>query len=150
MYFLFYLHIVGFVHENNRDDRDQNVRVDFQAIQDYEKTMFLPNGTWQKQFIKCSQTRMGKKWGCQMLNAYDHASITHYPEKISDDFSKSIITSKKICGNKTCDIGQRERLSKLDIKDIEALYECGKRFKSFAKLQITMDFRVLAYLCFND
>ena len=57
---------------------------------------------------------------------YDHASVTHYPEKIDKDFSRPIISSKKLCGNKTCIIGQREELSRLDLKDIETLYECGK------------------------
>ena len=60
--------IVGFMHENNRDDRDDYIKVDFEAIQEYEKSMYLPNGTWQNQFLKCSFTRVGRKWGCRTMN----------------------------------------------------------------------------------
>ena len=121
------MNILGFTHENNRDDRDEHINVNFTAIQEYEKSMFFPNGTWQREFTKCGFTRIGRKWGCRTLTTYDHYSITHYPAVMGVDNPYTIITSKDLCGNKTCIHGQRERLSQLDIRDIELLYQCGSK-----------------------
>ena len=119
--------ILGFTHEHNRNDRDQHIFVDFNRIQQYEQNMFLPNGTWQKEFIKCNATRIGKKWGCRTMTSYDHESITHYPGTIGEINPQTVITPKVSCGNESCKLGQREKLSSLDIKGIEILYQCGMK-----------------------
>ena len=112
--------------------------------------MFFPNGTWQREFTKCGFTRIGRKWGCRTLTTYDHYSITHYPGVIGEDSPHTIITSKDLCGNKTCVHGQRERLSQLDIKDIELLYQCGKTSKSldYAYQVILQNGEVMSILYF--
>ena len=91
--------------------------------------MFLPNGTWQKRYIKCNLTRLGQKWGCRVMNPYDYSSITHYPAFLGERNPKRVITPKSQCGNQNCTLGQRHQLSRIDIKDIEMVYDCGKKTK---------------------
>ena len=114
------------MHENNRDDRDGFIEVNFNAIKEFEQDMFLPNGTWQKRYIKCNFTRLGRKWGCRVMNTYDYLSITHYPAFLGEGNPKQVITPKSQCTDQNCTLGQRQQISRIDIKDIETIYECGK------------------------
>ena len=123
------MHTIGFVHEQNRSDRDAFIDVDFDEIEKFERDEGWPNGTWTKQFMKCNYTRIGKKYGCKILNEYDKESITHYPAVIGESNPRKIIKSKLPCGIEGCNFGQRIGLSDGDIADIEALYQCSMKYK---------------------
>ena len=128
------MHAVGFVHEQTRSDRDNFIHVDFDEIAQFEKDDGWPNGTWAKQFIKCNYTRIGRKYGCRVLNTYDKDSITHYPAVIGESNPRTIITSKVPCGVGGCNFGQRVGLSDGDIADIEKLYQCSLKYQQFKGL----------------
>ena len=50
----------------------------------------------------------------------------HYPTHLGKN-NRTIITVKNgFCDGSKCKIGQREELSKLDVDDIQQLYNCGK------------------------
>ena len=119
------MHVVGFVHEHTRNDRDEYIKVDFEAIKMFEKDEGWPNGTWASQFKLCNTTRIGRRWGCKVLNPYDLNSITHYPDVIGENNPRRIIFNKTSCGENGCNIGQRLHLSSLDVADIEKLYGCS-------------------------
>ena len=116
-------------HEQSRNDRDVFIDVDFAAIMEFEKSEGWPNGTWVKQFLKCNETRFGRKWGCKILNKYDYGSITHYPSMLGQRNPRKIIENKLPCGEEGCNFGQRFTLSSLDVSDLEKLYQCSKYTK---------------------
>ena len=75
----------------------------------------------------CNETKIGLNYGCKFHNPYDLESISHYPTNILDTNFEVIKVKNGSCkdgGN--CKIGQRVRLSKIDILDIANLYNCGK------------------------
>ena len=123
------MHAIGFMHEQNRSDRDAIINIDFDEIENYERDEGWPNGTWAKQFIKCNYTRIGRKYGCKILNSYDKQSITHYPATLGESNPRTIITSKVPCGEEGCNFGQRVGLSNGDIADIEKLYQCSIKYQ---------------------
>ena len=120
--------ILGFYHEQSRYDRDSYVKINFENIKKDGKSNF-----YKRQY---------QDW--QSITPYDYCSVMHYSEKafakvnhkmISDQivqfpsFKKWGLTTieplkplKLKCGK----IGQRKRLSKLDWKKINLMYNCRK------------------------
>ena len=54
-------------------------------------------------------------------NYYDYDSIMHYGPFL-EGTNTMVIKSKPLCNDKPCTIGQRKRLSLIDIKDIISCY----------------------------
>jgi len=101
-----FMHILGFLHEHQRQDRDR-----------YLKVTLLPS-YGALDYRKDERGRI--------LTPYDPESITHYgPDeciKINSDHPKS--TNMKL-------IGQREKLSKLDIEQINLNYPVASSMSVF-------------------
>lgn len=100
------MHILGFHHEQSRPDRDSYITVNYQNIKPHE----------EDQFTKYH-------WGSQILNQnipYDYNSIMHYSATAFSNNGKPTIVPKKP-GAK---IGQREKLSDIDVREIRAYYSC--------------------------
>jgi len=103
------LHILGFYHEQSRPDRDSYVTIH------YENIKRDPPNTVDN-FKKY-------QWGIDVLNQntpYDYGSIMHYR---TDEFSRNrqpTIVPKR----EGVIIGQRERLSPIDIAEVRAYYRC--------------------------
>jgi len=103
------LHSLGFYHEQNRYDRDTYVDIHMSNI---------PSAR-QDDFAKLSSNRM-----TTLGTAYDYSSIMHYSAYIfAVDGSKPTITPKANLA-KGQQMGQRLRLSDLDVKRIQLLYGC--------------------------
>ena len=113
------MHVAGFLHEQNRNDADDYIEIDYDAIKQVEMDDFLRSGSLLKQFRKCNETKIGKKWGCRRINNYDGDSILHYPSVAGHENPKTVFTSKKKChNNRDCEYGQRKGLSPGDVEDI--------------------------------
>ena len=117
--------MIGFLHEQNRNDRDDYIEVDYDAIEEIEQQNYLRPGSLQRQFKKCNLTKAGKKWGCKRINKYDLESILHYSNTYLDTLAPKIFKAKVKCDGIECNYGQRDGLSPLDVSDIEELYKCG-------------------------
>ena len=117
----------GFIHEHQRNDRDDYINVDYEEIQQAEKDDYLPKGTLVKNYWKCNRTKFGKTWGCRTpVGKYDTGSITHYGKNVGTLQPREVISAKKgACGPNGCKFGQRMELSPRDINDIAELYKCG-------------------------
>lgn len=95
------MHALGFVHEHMRPDRDQYVNVSSR------------NSANCKKYLEGRLDTSGTK--------YDYASIMHYPEgacgiQVRDPSKRRVV-------------GNRQRLSPLDIKEINEIYpETGPKF----------------------
>ena len=98
------LHVLGFWHEQSRLDRDDYVTVKWENI--YPKK--------EKNFKKYSMNVFNEK--------YDYGSIMHYG---THAFSRDGISPTIIPKEKNVYIGQRTKLSKIDISKINKLY-CQK------------------------
>ena len=110
---------IGFYHEHSRVDRDSFIDVDMEAIHNYEV-----QNHWQKDYYG-QNYRMCNTRDCRAHNYYDYDSIMHYGPFL-EGTDIMVIKSKQVCNGKPCAIGQRKRLSLIDIKDIISLYGCGK------------------------
>ncbi|TWW69179.1 Low choriolytic enzyme [Takifugu flavidus] len=99
------MHALGLHHEHTREDRDQYVTIEWEHI------------------LKGKEKNFSIKKGNTLNLPYDLKSIMHYGEWF---FSKD---GKRTLSPKTSerDIGQRERLSKLDIQRLNKLYHCDER-----------------------
>ncbi|XP_069077874.1 embryonic protein UVS.2-like [Pleurodeles waltl] len=99
------MHALGFLHEQNRSDRDDYVKIMFEYIE----AGSLPN------FIKQTTNNLGLE--------YDYSSVMHYGSYAFSTIygQKTIIPTK----NPTAEIGQRIGVSNLDIAKINQLYKCG-------------------------
>ena len=93
-------HVLGFTHEHNRDDREEYLDVDYDAIELVEKSDFRI-GHYLGRYKKCSLSKLGKKYGCKKINSYDGNSISHYPPILGDIQPKKIFISKKKCNGQT-------------------------------------------------
>jgi len=99
-----FMHSLGFFHEHTRTDRDKYVTIEWDNIPD----------DWVHNFYKCNQ----RGAGCNDLKVgYDYGSIMHYGRQLK---GKTAIRSKKI----GVSIGQRKRMSRLDIQGIKEYYGC--------------------------
>ena len=115
------------MHEQNRNDREDYIEVDYDAIRQVEEADGMLNQKLRKQFRKCSLTKTGKRWGCKRIGNYDGNSILHYPKVFGDELPTKIFTPIRNCTNGECDYGQRKELSPGDVRDIESLYKCGMK-----------------------
>ncbi|XP_055087525.1 astacin-like metalloendopeptidase [Periophthalmus magnuspinnatus] len=97
------LHALGFYHEHTRMDRDSYINI-------------IKNN-----IIKGTEQNFVKRHGDTLNVPYDTASILHYGSAyFSSNGSPTIVplhTAK--------DMGQRERLTQLDILRVRLLYQCG-------------------------
>ena len=50
------MHVAGFLHEQNRNDADDYIEIDYDAIKQVEMDDFLRSGSLLKQFRKCNET----------------------------------------------------------------------------------------------
>jgi len=99
-----FMHSLGFFHEHTRTDRDDYVTIEWDNIPE----------DWVHNFYKCDK-RYG---GCNDLNVgYDYGSIMHYGRML---MGKTAIRSKRM----GVSMGQRKRMSRLDIQGIKEYYEC--------------------------
>ncbi|CAN9498573.1 unnamed protein product [Ophioblennius macclurei] len=97
------LHALGFKHEHTRSDRDNYVQIVWNNIE----RMSAYN------FEKSDTNNLGV--------TYDYSSIMHYgPTAFSINGGKTIIPTR----NPHARIGQRDRLSPLDIQKLNKLYRC--------------------------
>ena len=117
--------LIGFLHEQNRNDRDDYIEIDYDAIEEIEQEHYLRSGSLRHQFKKCNLTKIGKRWGCKRINKYDLESILHYSNTYLDTLAPKIFKAKVKCDGIECNYGQRNGLSPLDVSDIEELYKCG-------------------------
>ncbi|XXF77240.1 M12 family metallopeptidase [Myxococcaceae bacterium GXIMD 01537] len=97
------LHTLGFWHEQSRPDRDQYVTIRFENIVRGAESQFTP---------ATDATTQGLP--------YDYGSIMHYGSDFFTANGKPTIVPKKA----GVQIGQRERLSPLDIQSLNKLYGC--------------------------
>ncbi|EDS31597.1 metalloproteinase [Culex quinquefasciatus] len=100
------MHALGFLHEQNRSERDNWVTIMTQNIQ---------RGT-ENNFAKAS-AKTTTAFGVQ----YDYGSVMHYSTNaFSANGKPTIVAKKNFSGN----IGQRDGFSSLDIRKINLMYKC--------------------------
>ncbi|XP_042359235.1 low choriolytic enzyme-like [Plectropomus leopardus] len=97
------LHALGFYHEHNRSDRDQHVRIDWDNVNEY----FVYN--------------FQKKNTNNLNTPYDYSSVMHYGRTAFGKYGAETIIP---IPDSSVPIGQRERLSEIDILRINRLYKC--------------------------
>ncbi|XP_052863722.1 hatching enzyme 1.2-like [Anopheles cruzii] len=100
-------HALGFLHEQNREDRDGFVTIRHENIK---------AGT-ASNFDK-AQTGSTNNFGVQ----YDYGSIMHYSENAFSSNGKPTIVAKRSGGNK---MGQRSGFSASDLTKVRAMYKCS-------------------------
>lgn len=100
------LHAVGFMHEQNREERDGFVFIRSQNIESGRERNF-------------EKARKGDTSGFGV--AYDYGSVLHYSPVAFSKNGQPTIEAKM----KTSEVmGQRERLSRKDIEKINKMYKC--------------------------
>ncbi|VIO92079.1 Nematode astacin protease 4, putative [Brugia malayi] len=105
------MHAVGFFHEQSRPDRDEYIEIMWQNVM---------RGA-EDQFDKQSLRHLDI-----LSEPYDYSSIMHYgPYAFSGNGRRTIIALKPGAG----EMGQRESLSKIDIRKINKLYSCSRKSK---------------------
>ncbi|XP_060784593.1 high choriolytic enzyme 1 [Neoarius graeffei] len=98
------MHVLGFVHEQSRSDRDRYVTILWENIIEGQKHNF-------------------KKYETNNLNTiYDYDSVMHYGRYAFSEDGLPTITPKP---DPNIPIGQRDGPSRLDIHKINLLYNCG-------------------------
>lgn len=100
------LHAVGFLHEQNREDRDTFVTIITKNIrQGYEAN-----------FAKAKQ---GETSAFGII--YDYGSVLHYSAKSFSKNGEPTIVAKQSTNEK---MGQREGFSKKDVEKLNKMYNC--------------------------
>ena len=102
-------HTIGFYHEQSRPDRDNYVRV---------KLYNAKSGTWPN-FAKYSRDYIDTR-GVE----YDYGSIMHYRANAFSSNGMDTVIPIVAEGEEVPIIGQRLKLSKLDIAMARAMYHC--------------------------
>lgn len=99
------MHAAGFYHEQNRDDRDQFIKINYDNIIEAEK------GNFQKE-------------GGSKLTGYDYCSIMHYGKNAFINGPGASIECVSSFNSDLCNkcIGQRDGFSPHDLLGIEQLY----------------------------
>uniref|UniRef100_A0AAQ4RK95 Metalloendopeptidase n=1 Tax=Gasterosteus aculeatus aculeatus TaxID=481459 RepID=A0AAQ4RK95_GASAC len=97
------LHALGFYHEHTRMDREEHVTVLTDNIMEGKEINFQ------------------KHWGNTLGLSYDVLSILHYG---SDFFSANGLPTI-VPLNSVADMGQREKMTPLDVRRVVLLYACG-------------------------
>ena len=112
-------HVVGFWHEQARPDRDSYVQILNENIDEGQEKHFEKRNTFTIDYQGIG---------------YDYGSIMHLG---AIAYSKNgYETTKTLQGDH--DIGQREELSKDDIRKVSALYHCPVQRVEPGKLQVTI------------
>ncbi|XP_063541150.1 low choriolytic enzyme-like [Cydia strobilella] len=101
------LHAVGFMHEQSRPERDDYVDVRYQNIKSGSQNNF-----------KKSDAKDTNDFGV----SYDYNSVMHYSEYAFSSNGRKTIEPK--VGSVT--LGQREGLSRGDVKKVNSMYKCQK------------------------
>lgn len=100
------LHAIGFLHEQNREERDGFVSIKKNNIrQGYE--------------INFSKAKAGEASGFGV--GYDYGSVMHYSANAFSKNGKPTIEAKSSSGEK---MGQRDGFSKKDIDKVNRMYKC--------------------------
>ncbi|XP_050521742.1 zinc metalloproteinase nas-13-like [Daktulosphaira vitifoliae] len=105
------LHAAGFMHEQNRPDRDSYVTVNFNNIQSGRENNFDK-----------AQSAMIDDQGV----GYDYRSVMHYSANAFSRNGQPTIDAK----TRGVIMGQREGLSRKDIQKIQKMYKCKSKRKS--------------------
>lgn len=100
------MHAIGFWHEQSRPDRDQYVEIIWENI---EKGM-------EVQFNRYKHSKVDS-----MGFDYDYNSLMHYGKRT---FSKNGLPTIKALDNQYMSLGRGDGFSELDIKKMNALYDC--------------------------
>ncbi|XP_073820038.1 hatching enzyme 1.2-like [Musca autumnalis] len=99
------MHVLGFLHEQNRQERDEFVDIKYENVKEaaYEN------------FKKVSPTAA---FGVP----YDYGSVMHYSPRAFSQNGQPTIVAKNPDGNRI--MGQRNGFSHLDIEKINRMYDC--------------------------
>ncbi|KAK7604958.1 hypothetical protein V9T40_006144 [Parthenolecanium corni] len=101
------LHAVGFMHEQNRPDRDKYVIINYQNIESGKESNFDK-----------AQTETVDNQGI----GYDYHSVMHYSGNAFSRNGRPTIEPK----TRGVTMGQRKALSKKDIQKVQKMYKCRK------------------------
>ncbi|KAM8707428.1 hypothetical protein ACLKA7_011504 [Drosophila subpalustris] len=105
------MHSLGFMHEQNRDDRDAYVRINRENVRD---NMMI-------NFIKESKTNnFGSK--------YDYGSIMHYSRMAFSNNGLPTITATN--KQKGVNMGQRLGFSRTDVLKLNRMYKCTSKLQN--------------------
>lgn len=100
------LHALGFLHEQNRDERDKFVKINSNNIKIGYESNF-------------AKAKSGETSGYGV--AYDFGSVMHYSTKAFSKNNQPTIEAKMNTNDK---IGQREGFSSKDVEKINKMYKC--------------------------
>lgn len=107
-----FLHSLGFVHQQSTHNRDQFVKIVTDNINEEDLKNFVVN-------TEDEVTNLGQP--------YDYESIMHYWDTaFSKSNAKTIIALNPVYQKI---LGQRKKLSPIDITKIKILYKCDKKKK---------------------
>ncbi|CAH0713880.1 unnamed protein product, partial [Brenthis ino] len=101
------LHAIGFMHEQSRPDRDSHIKIHYNNIKNGAENNF-----------KMADSKRAHDFGV----SYDYNSVMHYSEYAFSKNSQKTIEPKI----KGVTLGQREGLSRGDVKKINFMYNCKK------------------------
>lgn len=107
------MHALGFLHEQNRYERDDYVKINYENIKPSAKNNFYKSSSY-------SSNGLGV--------AYDFTSIMHYSVTAFSKNGGPTITPKKKVLNGV-KIGQRRGFSEKDLLKINTMYKCEARRK---------------------
>ncbi|XP_073818789.1 hatching enzyme 1.2-like [Musca autumnalis] len=100
------MHALGFLHEQNREERDSYVAIQYQNIQ--------PSAA--SNFDKASRT-------IAFGVPYDYGSVMHYSANAFSTNGRPTIVPVRSMGNTK--MGQRDGFSQMDIEKLNQMYDCG-------------------------
>ncbi|KAL1140116.1 hypothetical protein AAG570_000048, partial [Ranatra chinensis] len=101
------MHAIGFLHEQNRWERDQYVIINYSNIQPGRESNF----------------EKAQKWTTDDQGVtYDYDSVMHYSAAAFSANGRPTITPR----HPIATLGQRDNLSKMDIQKIRRMYKCRK------------------------
>ncbi|XP_013101001.2 hatching enzyme 1.2 [Stomoxys calcitrans] len=100
------MHALGFLHEQNREERDSYVNIQYQNIQPSAKS----------NFDRASRTLA---FGVP----YDYGSVMHYSANAFSTNGRPTIVAVRSMGNSV--MGQRDGFSSMDVEKLNKMYDCG-------------------------
>ena len=105
-------HAIGFWHESHRPDRDNYVHI----LQKNIKPKYI-------QYFK-KQSGISEQSAKLLELGYDFESIMHFSNTSYSKGQRLSIKVRRRWKNEAGNVGQRDRLSQLDIKRVNLLYSC--------------------------